>query len=91
MKKDQSKSNLSVNTSFIRGLNGAASPRSLGRDTSTKSLRLPAFLNPAGPGDYDLKSHFGSGGPKISIKHRLPIPKTRDFVDVNFFLKKLFL
>ncbi|TNV81342.1 hypothetical protein FGO68_gene13908 [Halteria grandinella] len=90
MKKDLSKSNLSVNTSYLKGLNGGASPRSLNRDSSAASFRLPRFLNPSGPGDYDLPSSFGSkvvqgnlkNGPSPTLKARLPIPKTRDFADM---------
>jgi hypothetical protein len=61
----------------------------------TKGL---SFLNPAGPGDYELPSSFGSKSvvgkyrnmPHISMKERISIPKTREFADVKISFNQMY-
>lgn len=78
---------MSVNSSIMKRIDGA-STRSLARDNSAKSLssRIPRFLNPAGPGDYDIPSVFGqTKGPLITIKPRRGVPPTKEFANVTQF------
>ena len=86
MRKDVSKTNLSVASSAGRG------GGSLMRESSVRSLnRVMKILNQAGPGDYEIPSSFGSRAmnsklrntPSISFNNRLPIPPTREFAEVN--------
>ncbi len=86
MRKDVSKTNLSVASSAARG------GGSLMRESSVRSLnRVMKIINQAGPGDYEIPSSFGSRAvnsklrntPSVSFNNRLPIPPTREFAEVK--------
>lgn len=103
-KRVASKSNLSVSSvnNNLNGLRrestsvtngGGNSPsKGLTRESSVQSLNraLKSFLNPAGPGDYNIPSCFGNKSiegskrnmPSISFKERRPIPPTREFANL---------